>query len=322
MDYELTAALGFLQSCARHRTDLLMNSWRMNRDAIERGRTEPPYAFVAPPASNDAWTLNRLLAPLLAAGVEVHRATAPFTADGVAYPAQTDVILMAQPLRPYAKDLLEAQEYPDRRLYPSGPPEPPYDEAGWTLPLKMGLDVVEVEKPFEAKLERVASVAASRGQVVGVRGEAIGFAPGSNATTILVNRLLAAGADVIWTDESLRESGVALPAHSFVVHADAKGSAAVARALVDLPVTGHLLPAVPRGRRLAVPRIGLYQPWGGNADEGWTRWVFDQYRIPFTTITDRDVRAGTLHPYTHHWLLEMIGKHALGIAPDVQPRWV
>ena len=34
VDYEFTAALGFLQSCARHRSDLLMNSWRMNRDAI------------------------------------------------------------------------------------------------------------------------------------------------------------------------------------------------------------------------------------------------------------------------------------------------
>src|SRR5262249_7324882 len=36
----------------------------------------------------------------------------------------------------------------------------------------------------------------------------------------------------------------------------------------------------------------------------------------------RDVRAGTLHPFTHYWLLEMIGKTALGISPDVQPRWI
>ena len=36
----------------------------------------------------------------------------------------------------------------------------------------------------------------------------------------------------------------------------------------------------------------------------------------------RDVRAGTLHPFTHSWLLEMIGKRALGIPMDVQPRWV
>jgi len=35
----------------------------------------------------------------------------------------------------------------------------------------------------------------------------------------------------------------------------------------------------------------------------------------------RDVRAGTLHPYTHTWLLEMIGKLRLGISLDASPRW-
>ena len=29
-------------------------------------------------------------------------------------------------------------------------------------------------------------------------------------------------------------------------------------------------------------------------DEGWTRWLFDQYHIPFTIVTARDVRAGGL----------------------------
>ncbi len=41
-------------------------------------------------------------------------------------------------------------------------------------------------------------------------------------------------------------------------------------------------------------RIAIYQSWSPTMDEGWTRWVFDRYRIPFTTITDRDVRAGDL----------------------------
>ena len=41
-------------------------------------------------------------------------------------------------------------------------------------------------------------------------------------------------------------------------------------------------------------RIAIYQSWSPTMDEGWTRWVLDQYRIPFTTITDRDVRAGGL----------------------------
>lgn len=89
-------------------------------------------------------------------------------------------------------------------------------------------------------------------------------------------------------------------------------------------VTAHTLPlllgvdvvAVPRGTtipagaaqspiaepRLVAPglsdrttrRIAIYRSWQASMDEGWTRWVFEQYRIPFTTITDRDVRAGNL----------------------------
>ncbi|MFL5388083.1 MAG: hypothetical protein ACJ79C_05095 [Myxococcales bacterium] len=30
-------------------------------------------------------------------------------------------------------------------------------------------------------------------------------------------------------------------------------------------------------------------------DEGWTRWVFDKYRVPFTTINEKDVAAGSLN---------------------------
>ncbi|HJU64301.1 MAG TPA: M14 family metallopeptidase, partial [Gemmatimonadaceae bacterium] len=39
-------------------------------------------------------------------------------------------------------------------------------------------------------------------------------------------------------------------------------------------------------------RIALYRSFVPSMDEGWTRWIFDQYRIRYTSITDRDVRAG------------------------------
>ena len=41
-------------------------------------------------------------------------------------------------------------------------------------------------------------------------------------------------------------------------------------------------------------RVGIYQSYGASMDEGWTRYVFDTYRIPFTTLHDKDVRAGNL----------------------------
>jgi hypothetical protein len=30
-------------------------------------------------------------------------------------------------------------------------------------------------------------------------------------------------------------------------------------------------------------------------DDGWTRWVFDKYRVPFTQITEKDLAAGSLN---------------------------
>jgi len=43
------------------------------------------------------------------------------------------------------------------------------------------------------------------------------------------------------------------------------------------------------------PRVAMYQPWtGGNMDEGWTRWVLEQYEFNLTSIHNADIRAGKL----------------------------
>src|SRR6185295_19117072 len=52
--------------------------------------------------------------------------------------------------------------------------------------------------------------------------------------------------------------------------------------------------AVVTGLDLKMPRIGVYHGWGGNMDEGWTRWLLEQFEFPYTSVFDRDVRAGNL----------------------------
>jgi hypothetical protein len=42
------------------------------------------------------------------------------------------------------------------------------------------------------------------------------------------------------------------------------------------------------------PRIGIYQPWSGNIDEGWTRWILEQFHFPFTVLHNPDIRDGHL----------------------------
>jgi hypothetical protein len=44
-------------------------------------------------------------------------------------------------------------------------------------------------------------------------------------------------------------------------------------------------------------RVAIYQSYVPSMDEGWTRWVFDQYHFPYQTVHDRDVRRRTEDRY-------------------------
>ena len=69
----------------------------------------------------------------------------------------------------------------------------------------------------------------------------------------------------------------------------------------SVAVPAARLPVVPATRWVATGlsdararRIAIFKNESASMDEGWTRWVFDQYRIPFTLVTARDIRAGNL----------------------------
>jgi len=40
------------------------------------------------------------------------------------------------------------------------------------------------------------------------------------------------------------------------------------------------------------PRIAIYNPWGGALDEGWTRWLLDQFGFAPKSLHPQDVKAG------------------------------
>src|SRR5919201_479949 len=47
-------------------------------------------------------------------------------------------------------------------------------------------------------------------------------------------------------------------------------------------------------RPLHLPRVAIYKPFVASMDEGWTRYVLEQFEVPFTSIENKDVRAGNL----------------------------
>jgi hypothetical protein len=50
-----------------------------------------------------------------------------------------------------------------------------------------------------------------------------------------------------------------------------------------------------RARANSPVRLGLYKNYAAAMDEGWTRWVFDQYKFPYKSLLDAETRAGKLN---------------------------
>src|SRR5205814_8366738 len=107
-----------------------------------RGWLGWPYAYVIPREHRDSIGLVTLLGILHRGQVEIRTALHPIALGGQRFPAGSYVVVLRQPYAAFAKTLLEPQRYPDLRLYPGGPPLPPYDVTAHTLPLLMGVIAV------------------------------------------------------------------------------------------------------------------------------------------------------------------------------------
>lgn len=315
VEYEKAAALSILSFVAEHRITLKTNFYKMGLNAIAKGKDEPPRAFLIPKEQRDIHTTLKMLDILRRGGVEIHQAKAPFIADGVEYPAETYVVSMSQPFRAHAKDLLEVQRYPERRPSPESPPERPYDIAGWTLPLQMGVRTIAVVHPFEADLTKLSVLPEVEGMLEDV-SEPTGylFENRTNIEAIVLNHLFKArfaddsprytlysarrdvelggtskisgiprGTILIRTAEpplQQREEIRALVSE-FGIHIHAN-------AAIDADITNQEF------SRVNAPRLGLYKPWTANMDEGWTRWVLDTHAFDYNSLTNAEMRAGDL----------------------------
>lgn len=327
--YTLGASMAVLDTAARNREDLLFDRYRAGRDVIAHFTKDPPYAYVIPREQRDTPTAATLVEKLLIDGIEVHQATHEFTANGSTYKEGDWVVLMDQPFAALVKELFDIQKYPQLPGMPAtaapaaggrgggGAAAPvaapaaaagggrggggrgataggalaggaapaaatvtPYDVTGWTLPIQMGVEIVAVSQPVSDatrrtlhKIERVEPI---QGKVEGA-GPVFAFSHNSNAALRAVNEILAAGGTV-----------------SFAKSDGAIYATDAAAILKKEGVDARSVAEAPEAWPVKKPRIGIYQPWSGNIDEGWTRWILEQFHFPFTVLHNPDVRDGHL----------------------------
>ncbi len=324
IDYMAEASVATLNLAANYRGELLYNMYRMGRDAIESGEAGRPFAYVMPAEQWDAGEARELLDVLRRGGVEVHRATRAFRADGQEYAAGSYVLYAAQPFRPHLMNLLEPQRYPERRQYPGGPPETPYDLAGWTLPMQMGVAVVRVDATFTAPTEAVADfVAAPAGEMRGRADFGYVLSPRLNASVRAVNRLLAEGERVHRASAPVQAGQRRFDAGAFVIEKGDRTEERVRIVARELGVDAAGLAGRPSVelRALQLPRVGLYASWMAEDDMGWTLWLLETYGFVVDTLRNRDIREGDLSRY-HAIILpdqtpeELLAGHPPGTMPE------
>ncbi|SVC03078.1 uncharacterized protein METZ01_LOCUS255932, partial [marine metagenome] len=297
MDYMMTAAKAVANMGAKLKEEYLFNHYWMGRRQIERGMAAKggPFAYIIDPkASHDPSSVVEFMGLMNQSGIEFVRATEDFVAGGSTFPIGTYVI-PPQAFRPYVVDLMEPKQYPDRRQYPGGPPEPPYDMTGYELRYQMGLQVVNVDEPFEMPAGEWGAVSTDVGEV---RGEdRAGFV--IHSTSNWVYRALqerTKKGDVLFrTTQVLTTAEGEVPAGSFWLPALTSSEAKIMASDFGLTLTG--LATAPTSDNLAastMPKVGIYRSYQAAMPEGWTRWTLDQYGFEWENVWDEDVRSGDL----------------------------
>lgn len=235
--YQTDAAYALLRNAARYHDRWLANFLAVETHAVH-GWSGWPYAYVIPRARADSVGLATLLGILHRGQVEVRTALHPITLGSQHFVAGSYVVVLRQPYAAFAKTLLEPQHYPDLRLYPGGPPLPPYDVTAHTLPLLMGVPAAVAHDSLHIAL-----------------------------------------------------------------------SPPIEPANASLGVPGFTGPDA--------PRIGVYRSYTAAIDEGWTRWVFDTWKVPYGSVVDSVVRAGKLRDAFDVIVLPDEGPHDLltGVPP-------
>lgn len=261
IDYEMAFAKSLLGSLTREPQTWLTNSLEASQRSLASAETGAPVAWILPSDNRDPAAVRRLADVLIQTGVELHVSAGEIEADGRTYPAGSIVILRNQPYANHVKDLFDIQRYPDG--------DPPYDVAGWTLPMLLGVRRVEVMESL-GDIE-LAPIDSAEGAVAAFEGI---DEPLTNSDA--------------WRDMFAR-----LKEGESVELTDNTG---------DEPTTRSVA---------STPRVGLYDPWTGSMDEGWMRWVLDDYGVPFVTVRNEMLRAGEIGDFLDVLIIPSIGVRQL-----------
>jgi len=296
VQYELSSTTSIIKTASIYREDILEFRNRLCREQVELGKSEAPYYYIMPQKQHDLGELVNLVNLMKEHGVEVYTLKKQVVIKGKIYKAGDVVIPMAQPFRPFIKEVMETQVFPERHYTPGGELIKPYDITSWSLPLHRYVASEEIDvrsKELEGNLSLVEGDYDLKGEELD--GSAIVLPVSSNESFRTVFKALEMDMKVERLLNKTDVAGLSYGAGSFIIYQGSKkeqwdellesllfqpGELRDKRALATTPVE--------------MPRIALVETWFSDMDAGWTRSLFDSYHIPFTILHPGDFAKSDL----------------------------
>ena len=293
MDYEIIAANAMIETVGDHPRDYMRGTATMALEQIAAGR--PDEYWRIPREQRDPVTAARLAHLLDDNAAKVLATPTEF------------LVPTAQPYGKFVTELLGTQRYPEVRTERDGPILRPYDVTTWSLPLLMGVEVIKGIVPASqtAAARPLADSDWPLGKVEGT-GQVYALRRNTNNAYSVVNAILEKGGRVSVSKSGFHSGdGVSYPAGTFLIEKAADLSALTSR----YHVTATALPRKPDATapQRAV-RVGLYKPWNASMDEGWTRWVLEQYDFDVKNIDNAAMKAGKLRASFDAIILPSVSK--------------
>lgn len=247
-----------------------------------------PRGYILPADQEDFGTAVKFVNALIKSGVYVYQASADFSVNGKNYPKGSIIVRTNQAFRPQVLDMFEPQDHPHDVEYPGGPPVRPYDAAGWTLALQMGVKYDRILDDFDGPFRKQEYGVLIEPLQREVPRSKVGYLINGKANDafIAVNRLLQSGVNVF------RD----LDTKDFFV--EARESTKVADFGRQLGLTVSAAGKKPARLQALQPlKIGLFDYYGGSMPSGWTRWILEQYGFNYELFYPKDIDEDRLKKY-------------------------
>lgn len=291
---EIVSTASIIKTCSDNREDILEFRNNICKKEVRKGKTEAPYYYILPANQHDAGEWIDLARLLTEHGVKVYKLTNDLIINQQNYQAGAFVVPLAQPFRPFIKEMMEVQEYPVRRYTQDGEIIKPYDITSWSLPLHKGVNCEAINTLQPQLDEALTEWDISQEPNIEIPGNStsVVFNVDENEAFKVAFSAMSAGLKVGRTNENAEVQGRMFGKGSFVIGLASKNDMSVLNGILEQI---HILPAYVENdqeiitEEISMPRIALMETWFHDMDAGWTRCLFDNYGIKYMVLHPGDI---------------------------------